>query len=42
MKWAERNRALVAGASVLGSLAGLVFSLLDLKSTLKTSKAKKK
>jgi len=36
--WAARNRALVAAVSVIGSFAGLVFSLLDLKTSLDEKK----
>ncbi len=35
--WADRNRTLIAAVSLIGSFAGLIFSYLDLKSSLEES-----
>ena len=41
LEWAERNRVVIAIASVVGSFAGLVFSLLDLQTSMQANALKK-
>jgi len=40
MQWAERNRILIASLSVAGSFAGLVFSILDLQTSIQERQLK--
>lgn len=41
LSWASKHKVLIAAMSVAGSFAGLVFSALDLQTSIQEGKVKK-